>query len=91
MRGHCTTEDERDIAAYDMLVQPEESLDLFAVVRQVRALGGSALNVSRTGVQSPDLHPQLITTRMEMDLSPAFSGGCAERVRTKNAPAARGT
>src|SRR5262249_44705825 len=37
MRGNCTTEDEpRDTASYCMLVQPEESLDLFAVVCQER-------------------------------------------------------
>ena len=34
MRGSCTTEDEPGTASYCMLVQPEESLDLFAVVRQ---------------------------------------------------------
>src|SRR5262245_27795127 len=34
MRGHCTTEDEPGTASYFMLVQPKESLDLFAVVRQ---------------------------------------------------------
>ena len=34
MRGHCTTEDEPGITDYVMLVQPRESLDLFAVVRQ---------------------------------------------------------
>ena len=34
MRGNCTTEDEPGTASYCMLVQPEESLDLFAVVRQ---------------------------------------------------------
>ena len=42
MRSHCTTEDEPGAASYCMFVQPEKSLDLFAVVRQVRALGGSA-------------------------------------------------
>jgi hypothetical protein len=34
MRGHCTTEDEQVTASYCMFVQPEKSLDLFAVVRQ---------------------------------------------------------
>jgi len=34
MRGNCTTEDEPGITDYFMLVQPRESLDLFAVVRQ---------------------------------------------------------
>jgi hypothetical protein len=34
MRGHCTTEDEPGTASYFMLVQPNESLDLFEVVRQ---------------------------------------------------------
>ena len=34
MRGNCTTEDERGNADYDMLVQPNKSLDLFEVVRQ---------------------------------------------------------
>jgi len=33
MRGNCTTEDEPGNADYFMLVQPRESLDLFAVVR----------------------------------------------------------
>jgi hypothetical protein len=33
MRGNCTTNDELG-ANYCMFVQPEESLDLFAVVRQ---------------------------------------------------------
>jgi len=35
MRGNCTTEDEPGTASYCMLVQPKESLDLLAVVRQV--------------------------------------------------------
>ena len=34
MRGNCTTEDEPGNADYFMLIQPRESLDLFAVVRQ---------------------------------------------------------
>jgi hypothetical protein len=34
MRGNCTTDDEPGTANYCMFVQPEESLDLFAVVRQ---------------------------------------------------------
>jgi len=34
MRGNCTTEDEPGTASCCMLVQPEKSLDLFAVVRQ---------------------------------------------------------
>jgi hypothetical protein len=34
MRGNCTTEDEPGTARHLMLVQPEDSLDLFAVVRQ---------------------------------------------------------
>ena len=34
MRGNCTTEDEPGTTDYFMLVQPNESLDLFAVVRQ---------------------------------------------------------
>jgi hypothetical protein len=33
MRSHYTTEDEPGTASYRMLVQPEQSLDLFAVVR----------------------------------------------------------
>jgi hypothetical protein len=36
MRGNCTTEDEPGIASCCMLVKPEESLDLFAVVCQGR-------------------------------------------------------
>src|SRR5262245_33117782 len=88
---HCTTEDEPGTASSCMLVQPRGSLDLFEVVRQGRLVGASALNVSRTGAQSPGLDPQLMTARMEVDLSRAFGGGAAERVRIKNAPAARGT
>ena len=34
MRGNCTTEDEPGTSSSCMLVQPDESLDLFAVVRQ---------------------------------------------------------
>jgi len=34
MRGNCTTEDEAGTVSYCMLVQPNESLDLFAGVRQ---------------------------------------------------------
>ena len=41
MRGHCTTEDEPGTASYFMLVQPNESLDLFAVVRQGGADAGT--------------------------------------------------
>jgi hypothetical protein len=33
MRGNCITEDEPGTANCCMLVQPDESLDLFAVIR----------------------------------------------------------
>jgi len=80
-------------ASYFVLVQPTESLDPFAVVRSGNWLPGAGVspNVSRTDGQSPSLHPQLMTARMEVDLSAPFSGGRAERVWIKNAPAACGT
>jgi len=34
MRGHCTTEDEPDTPSYCMALQPKESLDPLAVLRQ---------------------------------------------------------
>ena len=76
-----------------MLVQPMESLGLFAVVRQGDWLFGVGVSptVSRTGIQSHRLHPQFMTARMQMDLSPASSSGLGERVRIKNAAGARGT
>src|SRR5262245_60854924 len=73
MRGDCTTEDEPGTASYDMLVQPRESLDLFAVVRQGDELLGLGVNPNvRSGVQSPSLHP--LTLSPECPATPAGLG-----------------
>jgi len=73
MRGDCTTEDEPGTASYDMLVQPRESLDPFAVVRQGDELLGLGVNPNvRSGVQSPSLHP--LTLSPECPATPAGLG-----------------
>jgi len=40
MRGHCTTEDEPGTASYCMLVQPDQSLALFGILREDERVTG---------------------------------------------------